>query len=288
LLVTHSNNALNQLFEKIADLDIDERHLVRLGHGEKALDTEKDFSKQGRVNHMLQMRLDLLQEVEKLASSLDHPTDVGYSCETAHNYFVYNILAKWEKFLAQAYALCILVFCYLRCADRTFSLEEKSTSGVKTTFPFTKFFADASQPLFLGESFDADLSRAESSFKYIRGIFERLDECRAFELLKSSYDRGNYVVTKQARLIAMTCTHAALTRSQLVQLGFKFDNILMEEAAQILEIETFIPMLLQEQDPEAGARLKRVVMIGDHNQLPPIVQNMAFQKFGHLDQVCQS
>jgi len=52
-----------------------------------------------------------------------------------------------------------------------------------------------------------------------------------------------------------------------VSLGFKYDNILMEEAAQILEIETFIPMLLQEQDPEAPPRLKRVVLIGDHNQV---------------------
>jgi hypothetical protein len=33
-----------------------------------------------------------------------------------------------------------------------------------------------------------------------------------------------------------------------------------------------------------GARLKRVVLIGDHNQLPPIIQNMALQKFSHLDQ----
>lgn len=45
LIVTHSNQALNQLFEKIAALDIDERHLLRLGHGEEALETEKDFSR---------------------------------------------------------------------------------------------------------------------------------------------------------------------------------------------------------------------------------------------------
>ena len=31
----------------------------------------------------------------------------------------------------------------------------------------------------------------------------------------------------------------------MVILFFQFDNILMEEAAQILEIETFIPLLLQ-------------------------------------------
>ena len=43
----------------------------------------------------------------------------------------------------------------------------------------------------------------------------------------------------------MTCTHAALKRQELVELGFKYDNILMEESAQILEIETFIPLLLQ-------------------------------------------
>lgn len=39
------------------------------------------------------------------------------------------------------------------------------------------------------------------------------------------------------------------------------------------------------QKPEGGrSRLKRVVMIGDHHQLPPVVKNMAFQKYAHLDQ----
>lgn len=79
LLITHSNQALNQLFEKIMALgtasvilihwqvesthkqkkrfhwpDIDERHLLRLGHGQKFLETEKDFGKYGRVEWMLQ------------------------------------------------------------------------------------------------------------------------------------------------------------------------------------------------------------------------------------------
>lgn len=34
-------------------------------------------------------------------------------------------------------------------------------------------------------------------------------------------------------------------RREFLELGFKYDNLLMEESAQILEIETFIPMLLQ-------------------------------------------
>lgn len=69
-----------------------------------------------------------------------------------------------------------------------------------------------------------------------------------------------------------------------MDLGFKYDNIVMEESAQILEIETFVPMVLQNFDEVEGCRLKRVVLIGDHHQLPPVVKNVAFQKYGHLDQ----
>jgi hypothetical protein len=63
--------------------------------------------------------------------------------------------------------------------------------------------------------------------------------------LQGQADRVNYLMTKQAKIVAMTCTHAALKRREFLDLGFKFDNLLMEESAQILEIETFIPMLLQ-------------------------------------------
>lgn len=70
LLITHSNQALNDIFEKIMVLDIDERHLLRLGHGQEALATEKDFSKWGRVNYMLAKRLELLEESGRLAGAV--------------------------------------------------------------------------------------------------------------------------------------------------------------------------------------------------------------------------
>ena len=66
-----------------------------------------------------------------------------------------------------------------------------------------------------------------------------------FSHLQGQADRVNYLMTKQAKIVAMTCTHAALKRREFLQLGLKYDNLLMEESAQILEIETFIPMLLQ-------------------------------------------
>ena len=47
-------------------------------------------------------------------------------------------------------------------------------------------------------------------------------------------DRAKYLLTKEAKIIAMTCTHAALVRRDLVEMGFSYDNVVMEEAAQVL------------------------------------------------------
>lgn len=104
LIVTHSNLALNQLFEKIMALDVDERHLLRmgkilkliiiclfLGHGEEALETTKDFSRYGRVNYVLKERKLLLEKVDKLSKILGEIGDVSYSCETAGYFYRYTV-----------------------------------------------------------------------------------------------------------------------------------------------------------------------------------------------------
>ncbi|XP_046750844.1 RNA helicase aquarius isoform X2 [Diprion similis] len=268
LIVTHSNQALNQLFEKIMALDIDERHLLRLGHGEEALETEKDFSRYGRVNYVLAKRLDLLMEVQRLQESLNVKGDVAYTCETAGHFFMYQILARWERFNG-------------RIKQRSGS--NPSPNIVSQEFPFHKFFDNAPQPLFKERSYNEDMEIAQGCFRYVERMFAQLEEFRAFELLRSGLDRSKYLLVKEAKVIAMTCTHAALKRRELVDMGFKYDNILMEESAQILEIETFIPLLLQ--NPQDGYnRLKRWIMIGDHHQLPPVIKNMAFQKYSNMEQ----
>lgn len=268
LVVTHSNQALNQLFEKIIALDVDERHLLRLGHGEEALETEKDFSRYGRVNYVLSKRLELLDEVTRLKESLGVAGEMGASCETAGYFFLQHVLARWERYLSQVTATPGKAVNILQVSEM---------------FPFHVFFSNAPQPLFKQKSYEEDMEIAEGCFRYLENIFTQLKEFRAFEMLRSGLDRTRYLLVKEAKIIAMTCTHAALKRRELVDLGFQFDNILMEESAQILEIETFIPLLLQ--NPEDGRnRLKRWVMIGDHHQLPPVIKNMAFQKYSNCEQ----
>jgi intron-binding protein aquarius len=65
-------------------------------------------------------------------------------------------------------------------------------------------------------------------------MFDELADCRAFEIMRSGYHRGNFLTTQQARIVAMTTTHAAIKRSELIELGFGFDSLVMEEAAQVL------------------------------------------------------
>ncbi|KAF8936354.1 hypothetical protein BGZ58_004279 [Dissophora ornata] len=269
LLVTHSNQALNQLFEKIIALDVDERHLLRLGHGEEELNTELSFSKYGRVTSFLEKRVNLLAEVDRLALSLEIGGEHGSTCETAGYFNSYHVIPMWKEFKRKI---------------NNKEESDRSVELVKELFPFKVYFSNAPTPLFEDcQTFEDAMEAALGCFRHLGKLFEQLEEVSAFELLRTSYDRANYLLTKEAKIIAMTCTHAALKRRELVNLGFKYDNIVMEEAAQILEVETFIPMLLQE--PEDGVnRLKRVILIGDHNQLPPVVKNTAFQQYGNMEQ----
>lgn len=97
-MVARSNQALNQLFEKIVALDIDDRHLLRLGHGEESLNTEASFGKSGRVEYFLERRSILLAEVERLSGSLGVPGAHGNSCETAGYFYSVYIRPMWKTF----------------------------------------------------------------------------------------------------------------------------------------------------------------------------------------------
>jgi len=167
LLVTHSNQALNDIFEKIAVLNIHERHLLRLGHDADKLDTAEDFSKWGRVQFMLGKRLELLQEVGRLAASLNIPAEVDYSCETAQHFFLFNVLARWEEYTAKV-------------------KKSGDAAQIRSSFPFHDFFSNAPAAVFTDEmSADEAWMAAEGCFRHLQYIFTFLNECRAFEILRT-------------------------------------------------------------------------------------------------------
>ena len=79
----------------------------------------------------------------------------------------------------------------------------------------------------------------------------------------------------------MTSTFAAMKRSEFLKLGLKFENLIIEEAGQIMEIESLISVGLQSH--KESTMLKRFVLVGDHNQLPPIVKNLGLKGYSNLD-----
>ncbi|CAB9509258.1 Intron-binding protein aquarius [Seminavis robusta] len=280
VIITHSNAALNDIFQKVMSRgDINERYMVRLGSGERDLETSSthDFSKPGRVAYSLHQRSKLLEQVQLLSESLgvssqqDRGKDgsAAYTCETAEYFFFDHVQKRIQMF------------------EKNLALTgEKEAPDLEVTgiFPFGAYNQ-------VGENEKVTLSRARESFEKLNQMFAELAEYRPLELLHSQRRRVDYLIMKQARIVAMTCTHAAIARSHLIEIGFEYDNVVMEEAGQMSDIETFIPLLLQRGESDESSRssagvsrLKRVCLMGDHKQLPPVVKNTAFSKFSNLDQ----
>jgi intron-binding protein aquarius len=266
LLVAHSNQALNQLFQKIVALDIDERHLLRLGHGEEELETEASYSKHGRVESFLERGTYYLSEVDRLAKNLGAPGAHGSSCETADYFNLVYVKPAWTQYWDQV------------------SSPDSSAQQIVAEFPFRQYFANAPQPLFPpGAEREQVIDIAQGCYRHVEKIFTELEDIRPFEILRNQRDKSNYLLVKEARIIAMTSTHAAMRREEIASLGFHYDNVIMEEAAQITEIENFIPLALQ--NPQNGELpLQRIVMCGDHLQNSPIIQNLAFRQYANLEQ----
>ncbi|KAK0775574.1 hypothetical protein LTR59_001128 [Friedmanniomyces endolithicus] len=271
LLVAHSNQALNQLFQKIVALDIDERHLLRLGHGEEELVTETSFSKAGRVESFVERGGQYLAEVQRLAASIGAPGAHGSSCETAEYFDQVYVRPGWKRFWDEV---------------------EAGQGDVAAAFPFPAFFADAPQPLFPMEvSREEQIEVAKGCERHVRKIFDELADIRPFEILRHQRDKSNYLLVKEARIIAMTSTHAAMRRQEIANLGFKYDNVIMEEAAQVTEAESFIPFVMQDPTRTGNAdkaaaptSLQRIVLIGDHLQNSPVIQTAAFRSYANLEQ----
>ncbi|KAF4628114.1 hypothetical protein G7Y89_g10039 [Cudoniella acicularis] len=266
LLIAHSNQALNQLFQKIVALDIDERHLLRLGHGEEELDTEANFSKHGRVESFLENSSGYLREVDRLAANFGAPGAHGASAETAGYFNSVYVEPAWTRF------------------EEVAKSPESTAESILEAFPFHSYFSNAPQPLFPPEADkDALIDIANGCYHHVSKIFTELADVRPFEILRRDRDRSNYLLTNEARIIAMTSTHAAMRRQEIASLGFHYDNVIMEEAAQITEIENFIPLALQ--NPNNGEMpLQRVVLCGDHFQNSPVIQNLAFRQYANLEQ----
>ena len=220
-IITHSNAALNDIFEKIALLDIDEKYLLRLGMGSKDINSSKDYSINGRIDYMLNRRKKILDFVLAIAEENKIFLFEEYTCDSALK-MIHNLILPHKEIVD--------------------SIEKTHKISIKE-------------------------------------CIDDLEELRMFELLRDSTERRNHLIKNQSKIIAMTCTYASLNRNNFIKLNFEYSSVIMEESAQILEIESLIPLTMQGN----FSSLKRFVMLGDPNQLPPIIQSSVVKSNSNLD-----
>jgi intron-binding protein aquarius len=207
LIITHSNAALNDIFEKILYKDIHPRHLLRLGSGEIGLKESRSsssssfsrvnsfetmYSKQGRVDWCLMKRLQILGQVQRLSLSLGLLGDVGSSCETASYFYNFTVLPKIQQFWKEYKEM----------------QENISVKKLKEIFPFSAFFNDV--PSLFSSTVDNDsvineetLDGIHSCLNYLYNMFNELNDYRMLEILRTQSLRSNYILTQQVSSIPL-------------------------------------------------------------------------------------
>jgi len=231
LIITHSNNVLNDLCQKIIESDIvDPEHLLRLGKGSKNIIIKKENNEKIEVENELNLSLD-----GKIAYMLNQRKiflDKFLKC------MIENKITVYKEYTCQS-AISLLEFYFIKNE--------------------------------INENLKREIEKSMNLS--LKEIIMELKNYLVYELIRDQAERRNFIITKQSKIIALTCTYCAINRQKLIDLNFNYDTIIMEESGQILEIESFIPMTLQKN----MSNLKRVVLLGDENQLPPIVKSQAIR-----------
>lgn len=262
LVVAHSSSALVAFTRRILERKvINESEIVCLDQGlSSSSPSENDLSESGRVDFMLQRRLELLKEVEYLAKWLESKDpsqnsglsdSAGYSCENALIFYQFHVRSL---------------------LDAARSEEANEAAVLNEYFAARNGSAPGSREKLL--EFAATLD----------AYFGELHRLQPFELLPTPKQRGDLYLIQHARIVAMTCKQAALSERKLTSLGLVFGSLVLEEADQASEVESLLPLLLAGSKNRGAANLKRVTLLGSVTAPAPAVKSEALRAYAHLDQ----
>lgn len=75
-------------------------------------------------------------------------------------FFSLQVMSRWEEYISKV---------------RPKQGREVSVQDVAEHFPFHKYFSNAPQPVFKGQSYQEDMDIAEGCYRHIRKIFTQLE-----------------------------------------------------------------------------------------------------------------
>lgn len=114
----------------------------------------------GRVNYVLQTRLQLLDEVDRLQKSFNDVLceTAAYSCETAMQFYINFVQSRWDQYTTKIAELIKANKAISKADDADMS---NLTESVEKLFPFLIFYETAPKPLFKKSSFEEDYEIAK-------------------------------------------------------------------------------------------------------------------------------
>lgn len=216
LVIARDDLSLNQLFAHLHQLDVDSSRLVRLGQSSTLP------SHIGGQASFLERRIELLVEVDRLARTCAFNTagDVAISCETASNFFNYHVRGRFQEFMNKWSTS-------IGDNDEDPAAGNVIANSIANDFPFTPFFANAPGVVSAGGRLFPDgissvqaLEIARGCWRHVEKMFGKLEEIRAFELVRSGHDRANFLLAIEAAIVGMTCNHAVTKVHQSTCLTF--------------------------------------------------------------------
>lgn len=258
LVITHNNQTLDLIFENLSQYpNLKSHQVLRLGSGEEKLlgKDRSQFTAMGRVESINTFRHSLFEKVQQLVIclGLEGKGDFTDSCDSCLAFYHNHVLPALEN-----------------CTS--------------DNFPFRNFFYEYGEKITNESSFLKE-SELRDACLIIRQLFEDIRELRPYEIISNARQKANLLLARDAKIVAMTSTYAAMHRKELVDLGFICDNVIIEEVAQMTELDTFLSLSLAlGRDSNVGHALRRVVLIGDVQQNAPIVQNSSLRVDSQFDQ----
>lgn len=258
LVITHSNQTLDRIFENLSQYpNLKSHQVLRLGSGEEKLlgKDRSQFTAMGRVESINNFRHSLFEKVQQLVVclGLEGKGDFTDSCDSCLAFYQNHVLPALEN-----------------CTS--------------DNFPLMNFFYEYREKISDESSFLKESELGEASL-IIRQLFEDIRELQPYEIISNARQKANLLLARDAKIVAMTSTYAAMHRKELVDLGFICDNVIIEEVAQMTELDTFLSLSLAlGHNSDVGHALRRVVLIGDVQQNAPIVQNPSLRVDSQFDQ----
>ena len=237
ILLANSNSQLNSLLVQVL-MRVNEEKVVQLGYSSPK-NSYTDLSKLRKVNSLLTKRIVNLNEVKKIANSINIKNFEEYQCESAKKFYEFELVPRWNEFIENI----------------------NQETNFEATFPFRAYFTSLfnNDKIFSGDN-KSDLEKSKMLWNSIVLLFKEIEEALPMEILRNEKERKNYIVTNYARVIAMTLKYASKKYSKLKNIIG--NTLIIDNAGQSLEGEMYLLMSMPKN-------LRMIILVGDLNEYSP-------------------